>query len=181
MTPNDSNLWDSLLQGKKDALAKIYSIHYKRLLAYGIKLHWDKELIKDCIQDLFVKIYLNRKNLKPTTNINAYLIKALKNKITDELSAHRKTESLDVFQFDLFKDDSLTELFTISDENLIEKEKLKQSLRLLSHHQQEVLYLRFVQEFDYNDIAGFYNMNYQSAKNLTSRTLAKLRTIYFQF
>ena len=77
---SDTELWDLFLKGDKKAFAHIYQKQYRLLLAYGIKLCDDPELVRDCIQDLFVKLHTNRKNLSPTLNINIYLICALKHR-----------------------------------------------------------------------------------------------------
>ncbi len=82
----DLEIWQSFLEGNEHALEEIYRGQYSRLYAYGIKFVADKELVKDCIQDLFVKLHCNRKQLRETVNLNTYLIRALKNKLYDSLS-----------------------------------------------------------------------------------------------
>lgn len=174
----DSELWNLFLAGDKKAFAFIYENQFRKMLAYGLKLSPDREFVKDCIQELFVKIYTNRKNLGTTSKINIYLIKALKNKLYDEFRSRVEIENIDALQFDFFRDNSLEELFTVGDEDLAQGEKLKKAVELLLPHQQEVIYLRFVQDLDYNEIAEILEINYQSSKNLVSRTLAKLRLNY---
>ena len=50
---------------------------------------------------------------------------------------------------------------------------------MLPSRQQEILYLRFVRELDYVEIGEILGINYQSAKNLLSRSLAKIRKVFF--
>lgn len=52
---------------------------------------------------------------------------------------------------------------------------LMKALTKLSPHQREIIYLYYVNELGHNEIAGILGINYQSSKNLLSRTLRKLR------
>ena len=52
-------------------------------------------MVKDCIHDVFVKIYTNRAKLTPTDNIIAYLMVALKNTLFNALKKTSDSFSLD--------------------------------------------------------------------------------------
>ena len=52
---------------------------------YGLKLTIDKELLKDCIHDIFVKLYTKKDELGTIDNLRSYLFISLKNKLCDEL------------------------------------------------------------------------------------------------
>ena len=51
----DNDLWLLFLGGDEDSFAEIYRRQYRNLYAYGTKFILDDELVKDCIQDLFIK------------------------------------------------------------------------------------------------------------------------------
>ena len=88
-------------------------------------------------------------------------------------------QDIENLPFDLRADNDFIYLFEDSDDDLLQKQKLQKALDLLSHRQRESIYLRYVQELDYEEVASILEINYQSAKNLVSRTLIKLREIYF--
>ncbi len=46
---------------------------------------WDliNEVLKDAIQDVFVKLYLNRRSLSEVRNLKYYLFRSLKNNLLD--------------------------------------------------------------------------------------------------
>lgn len=52
----DESLWELLLKRDIEVLEILYRRHYDLLLNYGLKIYPDKELVKDCIQDLFRQI-----------------------------------------------------------------------------------------------------------------------------
>lgn len=89
-------------------------------------------------------------------------------------------QDIDALPFDLKAEDSFFTLFSENDEDLLQKHKLQKALEKISPRQRESIYLRFIQELDYEEIGAILEINYQSAKNLVSRTLIKLREIYFE-
>lgn len=84
-TLSDSLLWKRFLEGDSSAYSQIYNQTVQELFRYGLLYTSDRELVKDCIHDVFVKIYTNRAKLTPTDNIIAYLMVALKNTLFNAL------------------------------------------------------------------------------------------------
>ena len=62
---NNPHLWQNFLRGDKSALSEIFLSVHDDLFRYGLKLTGDENLVKDAIQDLFLKLWKNRSNLKP--------------------------------------------------------------------------------------------------------------------
>lgn len=71
------------------ANAHIFERYVRVLFMYGSQFTGDRELVKDCIQDVFVKIYSNRSNLRPTDNIKYYLFAALRNSLLNNLKRNK--------------------------------------------------------------------------------------------
>jgi RNA polymerase sigma-70 factor (family 1) len=67
--------------------AEIYQAFWKKLysVAYG-HLH-DKTLAQEIVQDVFVKLWLNRSEIRQVENTQAYLVTALRNKIYDHFDS----------------------------------------------------------------------------------------------
>ena len=62
----------------------LYDKHIDNLFAFGSRFSSDREMIKDCIQDVFVKLYTKKDNLDNVENIDSYLYVSLRNRINDE-------------------------------------------------------------------------------------------------
>ena len=60
-------------------------MYVNQLFNFGLRLTTDRELLKDCIHDVFVKIYVKREELSEVVNFRSYLFISLKNRICDEL------------------------------------------------------------------------------------------------
>ena len=173
----DAGLWTLFLEGDKHSLEIIYLRHYDLLLNYGLKYNIGEHLVKDCIQDLFVKLY-SGKNLKTTRYVRSYLIKSLRNLILDKISVKKTEQVLDNSDFDIFVNDSALEnLFSKNDEDLQVSRKLMKAYSHLSFNQKKIIYLRHIKDMSYKEIADFLGINEQSSMNLYSRTLLKIRKL----
>ncbi len=60
----------------------------------------------------------------------------------------------------------------------LQHQKLQQILSGLSKRQREVVYLKFYQEMDYQQIATMMSINYQSVRNLVHSAIKDLQTAW---
>ena len=167
----------SFQAGNMAAFSQLYNLHINVLFNYGLKLTIDKELLKDCIHDIFVKLYTKKDELGTIDNLRSYLFISLKNKLCDELRRR------------MYMSDTAVEEVSIStptdvEDDYMEEEQRKNELSLvrrlldqLSPRQREALTLYYIEEKKYEDICEIMNMNYQSVRNLMHRGLTKLRSL----
>lgn len=175
MEISDEKLWESCLKGDKEAFRELYCRFYALLRNYGIKLLPDKNLVEDCVQDIFINLIQNHISLSPTANVRGYLLKALRHKLYDTIEKNRKMEDVSLYE-DVFQVDELFSRIALDTTDTDDRVKLlMKALTKLSPHQREIIYLYYVNELGHNEIAGILGINYQSSKNLLSRTLRKLR------
>jgi len=132
-------------------------------------------MVKDCIQDLFVKLYNNRSTLSSTPNPKFYLLFSLKNMIIDSLAKNKRItyispEDLPFIATTSNRNDDN------SDEDEEIREKFEEILNMLNDRQKEAIYLRFQLELSYEEISDLLNINYQSARNLIHRSITKIRS-----
>ena len=181
------HLWDELKAGNKQALERIYRSTVRLLYNYGCKFSRDKQLVEDTIQDLFIEIWKNRAGLGTTDSIERYLLAAIRRKIFRQLTKLRKidlAESDDQYPFsaELSFENKIIGL-EVDEEN---EEKIKQAFASLSKRQKEAVYLKYYAGLDYEEIEEVMSISYQSARNLVSGGLKKMRetvsiTVLFYF
>lgn len=172
----DQTLWDLMLKGDIKSLEVLYKRHYELLLNFGLKYISDEELVKDCIQDLFVRL-CNNVRLSATDYVRSYLLTSLKNLIFDKLSSLRPTEDMSALSLELqVEDASLELLFKDNDEDLRMSKKLMEAYRSLPDNQRIAIYLRYIKGLSYKEVASVLNINPQSSMNLVSRALTNLRS-----
>lgn len=173
---NDIVLWNLLIKGDQKALEILYQKYYSLLLNYGLKCSPDRELVKDCIQDLFINLYQNTHINVTSVTVRSYLLRALRNNLTYKLISDKEVDSLDNSVFHIpVNEDLFDQLFPKNDRDMRLAHRLLEAISQLSPNQKTVLYLRYVEELSYREIADVMNMNIQSSMNLSSRALTKLR------
>ena len=67
--------WQSFLKGDDDAYAWLYSRYVQQLYQYGCRFTTDTEMVKDCVQDVFVNVYRQKDRYSsPPDNVKIYLM-----------------------------------------------------------------------------------------------------------
>lgn len=177
---SDQIIWENFLCGDDEAYTYIYREYSQALYAYGMHFTSDKGLVEDCIQDVFIKIFQNRRHLQSTDNIKLYLFSALKNKLFNIFRKDIKYSQIDslepVFAAEYTIEDEIIE----NEREQFLNEKMIRMLEVLSPRQKEIIYYRFVEGLSYEEICQIMDMNYQSTQNLIQRSLKKLRTTFSQ-
>jgi len=172
----DILLWDQLRAGQKSALQSIYEQEFDYLFNYGRKVFSKTELVEDAIHDLFVELWQRHSNLGPNDSIRKYLTVSLRRKIIATLKKESKTEVTETFDQIPFEAELSIEEILISQELSEEQAlRLKAAFEKLTPKQKEILYLRFYQGLDYEQIAEILDMKYQSLRNAVSRAIKNLR------
>ena len=91
---SEALLWDDFLNGNPNAISKIYLNNVKAMYDFGSKFTVDRNLVKDCIQDVFIILIQTRTKLSKTDHVKGYLLKSLKRKIIRESVKKHKFEEI---------------------------------------------------------------------------------------
>ena len=164
------NNWKCMKEGNKTAFLSIYQENYKTLFSYGFSLSCDKELTKDCLQEMFLELWKSRSTLNTDVhNVHAYLCTWLRRKISRSQSRLIKEKAGEKF-FSDFKHNQLSyeALLIAFQETEEKKQKLTRALNNLTTKQLEIIRLKFFENLSYAEIA--------SKTTLTTRTI--YNTIY---
>lgn len=175
---NDPLLWERFLSGNDKAYVCIYKKYVQELFAYGMRFTADKEIVKDCIQDVFVKIYTNRHNLGHTDNVKLYLYMALKNTLFNIFRKDQVSYHIDTVEPVFCPEYTIEERLIIEELEQERNEKIKQILESLTPRQKEAIYYRYVEGMKMEEIGKLMNMNYQSVQNLIQRSIKKIRNTF---
>lgn len=172
-------LWNSFLTGDNEAFGLLYTMYVNQLYDYGLHFTSDSERVKDCVQDLFVKLYATRKRLPAVENVRVYLYHSLKNILFNTLKKDADYDRIDaldpIFHVELSAESQLIETEQLTEQLYERKKRIARMMRNLTPRQQEALYYRFAEELSYEEICRLMQMNYQSVRNLIHRTILKIR------
>jgi len=176
---NEVLLWKDFLKGNQNALSKIYISNSKALYDYGCKFTGDKNLVKDCIQDLFITFIQTRTRLSETTHVKGYLLKSLKRKIIRESVKKHKFEEIvesGDYRFEI-EFEKLSYIEYENDNYSLKALAIRSAIESLTSRQKEALYLRFNMGLRHKEIADILHLTNQSSRALISRSVNKLRDV----
>ena len=171
-----SELLGNFINGDTAAFSKLYNMHVNLLYNYGCKLTTDVELLKDCIQDVFIKIYNKRTELDSVANFKSYIIISLKNKLCDESRKRVNLSDVAVEELDVVSSDNIEKDYIDNEKEMLNNVFVTKILDQLSPRQRKAIVLYYIEEKKYEEICVLMEMNYQSVRNLIHRGISKMRS-----
>jgi RNA polymerase sigma factor (sigma-70 family) len=158
--------WQAFIEGDIAAFDAIMTQHFRDLYHYGSKFSGDGDFIKDCIQDLFLYLWEHREHLAKTVSVKAYLMSSLRRRI------HRQKNEAFLDPTIAAESRLLEVTFSVEDV-FIENERtrhlsnhIKNALTTLPKRQKEIIYLRFFQNLDREQIAEVLSITPQTVSNM---------------
>lgn len=171
-------LWLKFRAGDRDSFEEIYQEFADKLFTYGSKMTSDREMVKDCIQDLFIIIYKNSPDLRNPEYLEYYLYKSLKRSILKKLKKENRLETLapDYISFDLiFNAEKEGYLDNSGNEQM---DLLTKALKGLDAKKRELLFLKFESGLNNEEIGNLLDMKPETVKKQVYRIVRYLRTNY---
>ncbi|MBW8324847.1 MAG: sigma-70 family RNA polymerase sigma factor [Prolixibacteraceae bacterium] len=172
-------VWMRFRSGDRNAFSEIYEEFSDNLFAYGSKITHDRELLKDCIQDVFYNLYQYNLKLDYPEYIEFYLFRSLRNEIIRKIYKSRKEALLPEDGMVLF------DLKFQAEQNDFDKEydelqlkTLLQILETLDAQKRELLFLKFNTGLNYSEIGHLLGINPDTAKKQIYRIIHSLRMRY---
>ena len=169
---NEQELWDSFRNGCEDSYALIYQRYFHTLYSYGLKVCSEREIVKDCIQDLFIHIWKSRERLSTTTSIKFYLFRSLKTRLIDSFKFQQKHFQLS--EYDLKQETVCSEELNIIVAQTSEAQMKRVLLALdkLTERQKESLKLKFYENLSSEEIGKRMSISVEGVYNLVSKALS---------
>ncbi|WP_081852611.1 RNA polymerase sigma factor [Prevotella sp. 10(H)] len=165
---------------EKDTDAGIlYNDYVQNLYSYGISLGFPHDICMDAIHDIFCKLYyLKKDEISAIENVKHYLFRSLKNRLLD---IHKKNKNIDVtddassLSFDI--EVSVLDTMIEEEDKALMIKKVESLMSSLTDRQKEAIYLRYIQEMSYDEIANLLGMTPKSARMLVFRAMDKMRDL----
>lgn len=172
---DEQTLWNRFLEGDNEALALLFSKYFSDLFSYGMKLVPQEAMVRDLIQDLFVRFWEKRANLKQVKNVKVYMLISLKNDLL-QVCRDKNNKMFDADELDNQFEISVEDIWIESEKTKALSEKIVNCLNSLTSRQREIIYLRFYLNLDFLNLSEMLGMNVQSVRNLLFRALEKIRS-----
>lgn len=148
-------------QGDEASFAALYN-HYKTpALRFTYSLLKDEEEAENMVQDVFMKIWVRRTQIKPDYNFNSYLFTCLRNMAFDHFKKMEKNEAL--------RRNYMEAMQTMGEEEREESERrlslVQSAVDSLSVKRKQILRLNVEEGKSYQEIAEFLRISKNTVKN----------------
>ncbi|GAA4453592.1 sigma-70 family RNA polymerase sigma factor [Nibrella saemangeumensis] len=177
-TPVNDAVWEAFQQGSEPAFRALYVAHYKLLVNYGRRFGAENALIEDAVHDLFLELWHYRRTLTKPQSIQSYLLKSFRNRLLTQLAQQYRFQSngeedagFGLLPAEPSAEDRLIEAGLSHEQQL----RVQKAMALLSPRQQEILYLRYFSDFDYEQICAVMGITYHTARTQMHQALTALR------
>jgi RNA polymerase sigma-70 factor (family 1) len=125
----EEELLARLAKSDRQAFKQLYVKHYRKIYAYAFKFTRCADIAEDIAQDVFLKVWENRKNMEDVKFLIAYLFKICKNITLNALAKTAREEKIkelfltgsSFFQIDnesVTRDEEYEKLLTMAIEQL---------------------------------------------------------------
>ncbi|MEX2403954.1 MAG: sigma-70 family RNA polymerase sigma factor [Balneolales bacterium] len=175
---NSRQVWSNIKTGNKDAFTQLYTLYYRQLYNYGYKIAPNEELIKDCIQELFLAMWNQRETENEIHSMRSYLITAMRRiilrQIKKQKNCHeRNRQYIDDFFDGIHDAEDPDERYEVT----FNQQKLSKAINSLSTRQKEAVYLKYYDGLSNSEISYVMEINLQSVYNHISGAVRQLQEL----
>ena len=175
----DEDIWKMFKSGDDDVFGYIYMKYANLLFKFGFQYIKEREVLKDCIQDLFISLKKNRRNLtSEVLSIKSYLYKAMYRQVMERIKKEKKLHiDFSIINRYGFEISISEESRLIGEEYLKERiQQIKSALGKLSNKQKQAILHYYYDGLTHQEIAYVMEMkNKSSARKLIYRALHEMR------
>lgn len=176
---DEAHLWTALCRGEREALDQLFRLYYSPLFDYGIKIISDAEIVKDGIQELFLRLWERHTALSQAQSVKTYLLFSLRRILLRQITQRKKSMERNRG----YLDETFSETFSMEEVIIrteLEEEKKRKLVKAINHlnsRPKETLFLRYYYGLSNEEIAEVLGINKQSVRNNLFRAIRCLRTI----
>lgn len=165
-----------MLKSKESDYKLLYEKYINQMYSYGKALGIDEDTLYDLIHDVFLHFFEHQNEIADSEHEKYYLFRCLKNRM---ISLKRKEpdfeeiEKADDYSFSIVVSglDDIEE----EEERIEIGEQIEEMLQCLTGRQKEAIYLRFMQELEYDEIAELMGLTVKGTRKLIYRAIDRIR------
>ena len=156
--------WEAISHGDENAIAELYGHYAPMLRAVGYRYIQNEEIVKDLVQDVFIKTL---QGIDIKENVKGYLITAVKNQCLSHIQTHKRRQEI--------VENEIPTAPTSSHTNLeMDSQMILERIQHLANPTQRKVMLMSINGFSEEEIAKAINepidrirkIRYQAKKNL---------------
>ena len=183
----DEEIAARVQNGDVDSFAILVDRYEKKITRYARKFLYSPDDVKDIVQDVFVKVYVNIKSFDVKQRFSPWIYRIAHNEFVNALKK-KKSEKISFIDFDvLFPHPVASEAADAGVDRRDLRRLLDQSLEKIPAKYREPLVLYFFEEMSYREIADIMHLpastvgiRLQRAKALLKKTVEQSKNDIFK-
>lgn len=169
INPSDEELVHLAQMGKQDAFTQLYE-RYLRSVYGRVRMKVPAEDVEDLTQEVFIAVMKSLNQFQGRSKFKTWVWTLTSRKIADYYRS-RKSKHLAQDINNHIQDSSLITQIKEPDELVI----VQAAMRRLPENYQEVILLRFIEEYPFDEIARLNGQSLEAVKSLFRRAMEALR------
>ncbi|MFD2599240.1 RNA polymerase sigma factor [Sphingobacterium corticis] len=170
----DDVLFDLIHEDDEHAFSMLYQRFSSILYVHAYSMLRDRDEVKDIIQQVFIKIWERRHELKHQENVSSYLHQSIKNAVINVLAHHKVVDKyLDNLSFVANRSTNDTD-FMVREKEL--NEILEQEIAQLPPKMRQIFELSRKDNLSHGEIASLLGISEKTVRNQISNALSLLKS-----
>lgn len=158
--------------GKQAFFDYFFDKYYQGLCVYAYRMLKSKSEAEDIVEDFFVRMLENRKNIRIESSVKSYFIRSVHNRCLDYLAHQKVIASHEIYQLKMMNEEDFLEYPLIDTELKLQIEKAIQNL---PDGIRETFILNRFEGLKYQQIADHENISVKTVEYRISKALNILR------
>ncbi|MEO9209952.1 MAG: RNA polymerase sigma-70 factor [Ginsengibacter sp.] len=170
---DEKNLLQQVSEGNEQAFRQLFDTYKNKIYFYILKITESEDVAEDVVQNIFLKLWINRANLIQIQNLNAYLYRMSHNYAINGLKRMAR-ETLALAEINKQEAKS----YNSADENVIHKDVqqlLNKAIEQLPTQQKLVFKMSWNEGLKQEEIAQRLNISILTVKKHKGEALRKIR------
>jgi RNA polymerase sigma-70 factor (ECF subfamily) len=169
---DEQDLLQRALQFNHQALAQIYDAYSPGIHRYALRLLGEECLAEDCVAETFSRfLHALQKKQGPRDHLQAYLFRIAHNWVVDHYRSRNETVELD----DSFRSEA--DVPEKEAAKRIRQRQIRDAIQQLSPDQQKVVALKFLEDWNNEEVARVLQKPIGAVKSIQHRALDSLRKL----
>jgi RNA polymerase sigma-70 factor (ECF subfamily) len=148
-----------------------------RIQRFALTMLHQKQEAEDVMQEVLMKLWINRKSIPQIDNLEAYAMKITKNLCLDKIKGSKNKKMIDLNETNAGWE-NFTPFSKVSFQNL--RELMLQLFSTLPEQQRMIIHMRDIEHFSFEEIENITGMNVNAIRVNLSRARKSVRSNYLK-
>ena len=170
---NDNLFLKGIKKGSKQSFENLFKAYYELLFNYLYRLSSDEFISEDCLQNVFLNIWIKRNSLQIKSSLKNYLLRSCHNEFLMHL--RKKKKEFDIL--DTLKWEAISEIF-IEEEHKLEDDliQLEKHIEELPNKCKQAFKLSKIERKKHKEISAIMDISTKTVEAHISKAVRLLKT-----